>query len=56
MEVVVTIIGYGLIIYHFNFWLALGLWFVLWSNNLGSIRNSVNEKIIRLKEIWRDQL
>ena len=52
LELVLSIIGYGLIIYHSSFLLALGVWFAIWGNNMGFIRGYSNKNNL-LKKLWR---
>jgi hypothetical protein len=55
IELVVSILGYGLIIYNFNIWLALGVWLAIWGNNMGMIRNIHNTRGNFWREIWKDR-
>lgn len=55
IELIVGIIGYGLIIYNFSFLLALGVWFAIWSNNMGMTRTYHKGKNKEInQEIWKE--
>ena len=53
-ELIIGIIGYGIIIYHTNAWVGLGLFFALWSNNMGVIRGMYNNIYKHSKALWED--
>ncbi len=39
LELIVTLIGYGLIIWFGSVWLAVGIWLTTWGNNLSISRH-----------------
>ena len=52
VELVVTIGGYGMLWYFFNWQLALGLFLIQWGNNMAQSRNIHKEPNL-WKEIWK---
>jgi polyferredoxin len=51
-EFFISIIGLSIIGYHTNGWVCLGLFLVLWGNNMGVIRNILSPKNNSTRKIW----
>jgi polyferredoxin len=51
-EFFVSAIGFFIIGYHTNGWVCLGLFLVLWGNNMGVIRNILSPKSNSARKIW----
>jgi len=54
-EFFVSAIGICIIGYHTSTWICVGLFLVLWGNNMGVIRNILNPKNNSARKIWRRQ-
>lgn len=52
-EFFVSASGILIIGYHTNGWICLGLFLVLWGNNMGVIRNILNPKNNSAQKIWK---
>lgn len=50
IELILILVGYGLITYFSSFFVALGIFLVLWSNNMGQGRLKYKQN----EEIWKD--
>lgn len=52
-EFFVSVIGLCIIGYHTNGWVCLGLFFLLWGNNMGVTRHILSPKSNSSKKLWR---
>ena len=53
LEFVTAIVGYSILLYTLGFLATVGIWLVLWGNNLAMVRTDNTEKTFLLKEIWK---
>ncbi len=51
-EFFISAIGLSIIGYHTNGWVCLGLFLVLWGNNMAVIRNILSPKSNSARKIW----
>ena len=54
-EFVISVTGLVIIGYHTNGWVCLGLFLVLWGNNMGVIRHILTPKSSFARKIWSRQ-
>jgi hypothetical protein len=54
-EFCISVVGFFIIGYHTNRWVCLGLFLVLWGNNMGVIRNILSPKSNSARKIWKRQ-
>lgn len=51
-ELIVSISGLVIVGYQTNRWVVIGLFLVLWGNNMGINRNIFTQKLNLVKKIW----
>lgn len=53
VEFILTITGYAILIYQFNWWVGIGLFLAQWGNNLSQQREVYKDNGNIWKQIWK---
>lgn len=54
VEILLAIFGFLLVGYHTNGWVVIGLFLLIFSNNLSITRSLVSKKENKMKDIWKN--